>query len=347
MESVVITKMNGFKEARNCLMGIVLREEFAISRLVQSVSWVRMMGRSPFPTIRSKHATVWNRFCKHTTIALPTQVGLELAPHHVSTGCMPKPLLLHCSTWSWVWTQHRWRNSASVYTMLSKEIKLKARALSPPAEGDVSWDSVHRISVLWILGNPEVHTHLFVLSAWLPSRNKSWTPSYQGRTPGRCLFGEACVKRKSCSGIEWTHGFGHKRLNYVLSPFSSGFLVDSGQCHIFSQVNVSWTQWWLKVRGGDIYTMEMSKYWRVRTFITFITSESLTARPWKSASREKSRCLCALITSSEQRGLWSKKKIIYVLRRTRFGLTLLYQLLPVEPGDGWILKPLKTWFPCL
>lgn len=191
--------MNGFKRARNCLMGIVLREEFAISRHVQSVSWVRMMGRSPFPTLRSKHATVWNRFCKHSTIALPTQVGLELAPHHVSTGCMLKPLLLHCSTWSWVWTQHCWRNSASVYTMLSKEIKQKARALSPPAEGDVSWDSVH--------------THLFVPGAWLPSRNKSWTPSYQGRTPGRCLFGEACVKRKSCSGIEWTHGFCHKRLN--------------------------------------------------------------------------------------------------------------------------------------
>lgn len=188
--------MNGFKEARNCLMGIVLREEFAISRRMQSVSWVRMMGRSPFPTIRSKHATVWNRFCKHTTIALPTQVGLELAPHHVSTGCMPKPLLLHCSTWSWVWTQHRWRNSASVYTMLSKEIKLKARALSPPAEGDVSWDSVHRISVLWILGNPEVHTHLFVPGAWLPSRNKSWTPSYQCRT----VQVDVCLGRRVLKG---------------------------------------------------------------------------------------------------------------------------------------------------
>lgn len=110
----------------------------------------------------------------------------------------------------------------------------EGKGSQPPAEGDVSWNSVHRISVLWILGNLEVHTHLFVPGAWLPSRNKSWTPSYQCRTPGRCLFGEACVKRKSCSGIEWTHGFCHKRLNYVLSPFSSGFLVDSGRCHILS-----------------------------------------------------------------------------------------------------------------
>lgn len=131
MESVVITKMNGFKEARNCLMGIVLREEFAISRRMQSVSWVRMMGRSPFPTLRSKHATVWNRFCKHTTIALPTQVGLELAPHHVSTGCMPKPLLLHCSTWSWVWTQQ-------VYTQCSAKKSRRRQGLSALQQKEMS-----------------------------------------------------------------------------------------------------------------------------------------------------------------------------------------------------------------
>lgn len=101
-----------------------------------------------------------------------------------------------------------------VYTRWAKKSSRWQGLSAPSPEGDVSWDSVHRISVLWILGNAEVHTRSFVPGAWLPSRNKSWTPSYQYRTPGRCLFGEACVKRKSCFGIEGTHVFFcHKRLN--------------------------------------------------------------------------------------------------------------------------------------
>jgi hypothetical protein len=46
------------------------------------------------------------------------------------------------------------RSSASIYLILSKEIKYTARALGPQGEGDVVWDSVRRISLLWMLGNP-------------------------------------------------------------------------------------------------------------------------------------------------------------------------------------------------
>lgn len=85
-----------------------------------------------FPALRSKHATVWNRFCKHTTIALPTQVGLELAPHHVSTGCMPKPLLLHCSTWSWA------EGTQQVYTRCSARKSSRWQGLSAPQQKERS-----------------------------------------------------------------------------------------------------------------------------------------------------------------------------------------------------------------
>lgn len=161
-----------------------------------------------FPALRSKHATVWNRFLQayHNCPTNPSGPGAgSPSCFHWLHAQTPAASLFHMVM--------SWRNSASVHMMLSKEVKQMARALSPPAEGEVSWDSVHRICSLWILGNLEVHTHLFVPGAWLPSRNKSWTPSYQCRTPGRCLFGEACVERKACSGIKGTRGFCHERLD--------------------------------------------------------------------------------------------------------------------------------------